>query len=96
MCDLCEIVKKVVRGEEIEEEVLYKDGLCVAIRGKATGLPIFIRRYHETNPLKLFKEAMKQTAKRMFPDMQPDDSHLTELDHYHFYMRPKKEKSSSD
>ena len=88
MCDLCEIVKKVVRGEELEEEVLFKDGLCVAIKGANTGLPIFIRRPHEENPLELFKEAMKETARRMFPDHDIDE----QAGHYHFYMRPKKGK----
>jgi len=92
MCDLCEIVKRVVRDMELEEEVHYKGGLCVAIRGKATGLPIFIRRFHERNTLPIFKEAMKQTARRLFPDHIVDEPQLEEGEHYHFYMRPKKEK----
>lgn len=92
MCDLCEIVKKVVRGEEIQEEVLFKDGLCVAIRGLATKQPIFIRRYHAGPNLKIFTDAMKATAKRMFPNMEVDEPLLEKDEHYHFYMRPKKEK----
>jgi len=90
VCDLCEIVKRVIRHMEIEEEVLYKNGICVAIRGKQTDLPIFIRRYHERSTLPIFKEAMKKAAKRLFPDMTVDEPQLEEGDHYHFYMRPKK------
>ena len=90
MCDLCEIVKKVVAGQDIEEEVVLKDGLCVAIKGISTGLPIFIRREHEANPLAMFKEAMKESARRMFPEMSVDEETSKGAGHYHFYMRPKK------
>lgn len=92
MCDLCEIVKKVVRGEEIKEEVLFKDGICVAIKGATTKLPIFIRRPHESNPLPPFKNDMKETARRLFPNMEIDEESSRGAGHYFFYMRPKKEK----
>jgi len=92
MCDLCVIVEKVLHGSELEEKVLYKNGICVAIEGIKTKLPIFIRRTHDPHTLPMFKNAMKATAQRLFPDLQVDEPKLDELDHYYFYMRPKKEK----
>lgn len=91
MCDFCEIVKKVIAGQDLEEKVWYRGGLCVCILGRATKLPIFIRREHEDNPLAIIKESMKQTAKRFFPEHEVDEPRIGEGEHYHFYMRPKKE-----
>lgn len=89
MCDFCEIVKKVVAGHDLEETVIYKGGLCVAILGRTTKQPIFIRREHEDTPLAIIKEAMKQTARRFYPKMKVDEPKIHEGEHYHFYMRPK-------
>ena len=94
MCDFCEIVKKAVRDMELEEKVWYKGGLCIIILGRATGLPIVIRREHEDTPLAIIIESMKQTAKRFFPEHDIDEPKIGEGEHYHFYMRPKKEKTA--
>jgi hypothetical protein len=86
------IVEKVLHNEPLEEKVLFKDGLCVAIEGIKTHLPIFIRRTHDPHTLPMFKEAMKKTAMRLYPDMLIDEPNLDDLDHYYFIMRPAKEK----
>lgn len=92
MCDLCEIVKAAVKDLEMQHELVYKDGICVAVIGATSKQPIFIRREHENQTLKIFKEDMKKTAQRLYPDLEVDEPPQEEGDHYYFFMKPKKEK----
>jgi len=85
-------VKAAVKGAEMEHELLFKDGLCIIVRGAQSKQPIVIRREHELHTLPMFKQALKQTAKRMFPDHEIDEPEQEAGDHYYFFMKPKQEK----
>jgi len=73
MCDLCKIVESAKNPEEAEAKIHYSDGLCVIVdslgdKPTKDGFQpkIVIYRQHQMEPLPPIKEAIINTAKRMF------------------------------
>jgi len=73
MCELCKIVESANMKGETEQVIHYSDGLCVIADslgdkpGKDNFIPkVVIYRQHQEEPLPPIKDAIIQTAKRVF------------------------------
>jgi len=77
MCELCKIVESANKKGESEQAIHYSDGLCVIADslgdkptkdkdGKTFQPKVVIYRQHQEEPLPPIKDAIIQTAKRVF------------------------------
>jgi len=92
MCDLCELVKAVLRGEELETKFHYKNGICIVVHCRTCRVPMVVYRDHQANPMPVIKDHIREIGLKLFPDKRVDDSMKANPWHYHIHMRPKKKR----
>jgi len=86
VCELCELVKRIDRGEA-GEEVLHNDRVFVAVycsNPAHPGIPMAVARGHTTSLTKWASGYINGVMNKKYPDRKPRGTGLaTIIDHWH-------------